>query len=438
MNRLGATAVFLAACFSRMDAQPLKLLSIGDSLTEEYRFETPFSAPVTNPTVANTKNWVELLSERRSSDVSFGTYEPSLFNYPDFRNAGYKYNYGVPSFETTNWIEVINSTIADTFSGDAYRTACYFTKTALGRHLQEDGINVVIIFLGGNDLNGDYDRIAEDAVTPALLAQAVENVEDIHAFVRSRNATVPVVICTIPDIGATAKVAGDYPDPAGRAMARQRIADANTAMIAKAAQLGAQVARIDRLTDRIFDEVPFHLNGTVMLYPPDNANPPDRIFCHDGFHPSTVGQALIANEIIEAVNRATGRSIGLFQNREILGPILGLNPDQPYVSWAGSAGAMTANPDGDVAPNLVEFVLDTPPATAGSPFTFGGNGGLSFLPKADRLRFASLRVLESETLANDWQPVPESRVTVASDGTWTVAPDGGTKNFYKLEATTRP
>lgn len=409
-------------------------MTIGDSLTEEYRFEAIFSGPQSNPVEANTKNWVELLSARRSADVTFGGYEPSLFQYPDFRDSGYEYNFGVPSFETVTWIDVINSTIFDFISGDVERTLRYSTKREVIRQLDEEDIDVVVIFLGGNDQYGDYDLIFEEPQTPALLANAVTNIGTIHQFIRSNNPSVPIVICTFPDIGATQEISSAYTDPTLRIRARQRIADANAALIAKAAQLGATVARIDQLTDRIFDEVPFHLNGTVMQYEPHPDNPPDRIFCHDGFHPATMGQALIANLIMDAMNRATGRSMALFSNREILGDILGLNPDQPYLTWAGSAGGMTANPDGDGIQNLVEYVLGTSATMADSPLVFSGNGALTFPTSPVGLRFADLKVMESSTLGNDWQPVPQGRISVAN-GNWTVAPRGTTKNFYRLDAT---
>ncbi len=427
--------IWLAA--SLVMAAPLKVMTIGDSLTEEYRFEAIFSGPQSSPLVANTKNWVELLSARRSADVTFGSYEPSLLQYPDFRNGGYRYNFGVPSFETVTWMEVINSKISDLWSGDAYRTACFTTRREVLRQLKDENIGVVVIFLGGNDQYGDYDLIFEEPQTPALLANAVTNIGKIHKFVRDNNASVPIIICTFPDIGATQEISTAYTDPAFRVRARQRIADANAALIAKAGQLGATVARVDQLTERIFDESPFHLNGTVMQYDPHPDNPPDRIFCHDGFHPATMGQALIGNLIMDAINRATGRSITPFSNREILGDILNLNADQPYLTWAGSAGGMTANPDDDGMQNLVEFVLGTSGTVANSPFAFSGSGGLSFPTSTEGLRFADLKVMESASLGNDWSPVPQGRISV-TNGNWTVAPGGTTKNFYRLEATPKP
>ena len=72
---------------------------------------------------------------------------------------------------------------------------------------------------------------------------------------------------------------------------------------------GATVARIDSLTDRIFDEVPFQLNGTTFIYPPSPENTPRPIFCKDGFHPATMAQTLIADILVDALNRATAGTI---------------------------------------------------------------------------------------------------------------------------------
>ena len=100
-------AALSALLISTASAAPFRLLAIGDSLTEEYRFEAPFSAPDSNPFVANTFNWVELLHEYREDGFTMGGYEPSLFNYADFRNAGYEYNYGVPGFTAERWEEIL-------------------------------------------------------------------------------------------------------------------------------------------------------------------------------------------------------------------------------------------------------------------------------------------------------------------------------------------
>jgi len=265
----------------------------------------------------------------------------------------------------------------------------------------------------------------------------VSNVAWIHDYVRKRESNLPIVIATVPDVGATAEVAGKYTDPAKRAVARQRIADMNASLIAMAAARGATVARIDSLTDRIFDQVPLHLNGTEFVFAPHPENPPLHVFCKDGFHPATMAQALVADQLIDALNRATGSHIPRLANREILGSVLGLNPDQPYLDWAGTAGGMYENPDGDGLPNLVEFALASPPLVANSPFVFEADGLMGFTPSTSAMKFAAITVEESLSLAV-WQPVPSLRIEAAADGTWWIYPSGAERTFYRLAVTPRP
>jgi len=237
-------------------------------------------------------------------------------------------------------------------------------------------------------------------------------------------------------------VLANYNIPANVALARSKISALNTAITTMATGRGATVVPIHQLTDRVFDETPFQLNGTVFQSAPDDENTPDRLFCRDGFHPATALQSQITNLILDGITRATGRPLTQFANREILQNALGLNPDQPYLTWAASytnIGGMTADPDGDGIPNLAEYVLGTSPRASGSPFTFGPGapGTLRFVPSSVALRFASLTVLESSNLTV-WSAVPANRITTDSGGTWIVAPNGQPRNFYRLRAETRP
>jgi lysophospholipase L1-like esterase len=373
------------------------------------------------------RNWPEILSDQRASSFSLGPYASSLFSYPDLRNGGYKYNYGVPGFRTWDWTAVCESTVFDTFSGDLITSLRYPTRLALERHFDE--VDAVVIFLGGNDLKSNYSGIFNDADPPPLLAEVVANIAEIHDYVRNQAPALPIIIATAPDIGATAEVAGKYTDPALRVRARERIAAMNASIRAMATMRGAQVAGIDGVTDRIFDQVPVRLNGTE--------NPPDSLFCKDGFHPGTMIQALLANEILDALNRAAAAGIPSLAQREILGPVVGLNPDQPYIDWAAGAGGMFEDADGDGLPNLTEFVLSTPPNAAGSPFVFESGGLVRFSTSAEALEFASLTVEES-ALMTGWQPVPEARILIAPDGSWRVSPSTATATFYRLAVTPRP
>jgi lysophospholipase L1-like esterase len=423
-----------AALCATLHGTPLRVLAIGDSMTEEYAFELTFSAPDSDPANPNMDNWPDILTNHRGAWITLGSYRSGFFSWTDLRDGGYENNFGVPGFTTTDWVGVCQSTYQDYFSSDPIIRLRPPTKAALIAQLS--AVDAAIIFLGGNDLKSNYTGIYQDPTPPALLTQIVTNLATIHDFVRSHAAALPIIIATVPDIGATPSVSGKYTDPAKRLQARTRIAAMNASVSAMAVARGATVARIDSLTDRVFDQVPLQLNGTAFIYPPSPGNAPRPIFCKDGFHPSTMSQSLIADILVDALNRATAGAIPRFPNREILASILGLNPDQPFLDWAAGAGGFAADPEGDGLPNLTEFALGTSPLRADSPFAFDANGLMRFSPSVLGLQFASLVVEESADLAG-WSPVPAARLSVAADGSWQVAP-AGASDFYRLAVTPNP
>jgi lysophospholipase L1-like esterase len=398
---------------SPLHAAPFRLLAIGDSLTEEYRFEAPFSAPDSDPFVANVKNWVELLHDHRPLDFSMGEYQSSLGSYLDYRNAGYEYNYGVPSLKAERWDEILNDISFNIFDIN--------TRLELKGDLAS--VDAVLIFLGGNDLsltNGDAQH--------DLIRQSIVR---IHAWVRANApAGLPIIVATVPDIGATPyeKIS----DPIQAAAARQRVATLNANIIAMDPLPDTHIARIDSFTDRIYDQDPFHINGTVFIYSPAPENPPLNLFCKDGFHPATAAHALIANEILRVINSFAAHPIPQFTNREILADILAQNPDQPLIDYLGGAGD-----DGDDLPGLIEFLLGTDPARTDSGFTFSATGTATYTPSATALRYADLSILQSATLRNDWMPVPTENIQTLPNGTVNIIPSAP-KLFYKFAATPKP
>lgn len=437
MSRLPA---FLSICllFSFSSglsaAAPFRLLAIGDSLTEEYRFEVPFSAPDSNPAVANTRNWVELLASRRSSRFSMGNYEPSLFNYADYRNAGFEFNYGVPSFTAGDWEEIL------------YEPGFDFLKINTRRELlgDLDAVDAVLIFLGGNDLREDYGSIFNSDDPSPFFQAILQRISRIHSYVRKNSpARLPILVATIPDIGVTPviRAKGSYDDPALSARAHSRIAVLNEMLLRFiAGSPDTLPVRIDHLTDRIHDQVPLRLNGTAFIYEPDPENPPLHFFCKLGFHPATAGQALIANEIISSINRLTTNPIPLFTNREILGPILGLDPDQPYLDAFPGIGPPDDDADLDGVPNLVEYLLSTDPLQAGGALQPFGDSSFTYPePPPAALEFADLTPEQSPDLMGSWHTVPSSRLLRTVDGTVTILPDPANPSlFYRLKATVRP
>lgn len=425
-------------------AAPLRMLAIGDSMTEEYAFELPFSAPASNPTNANARSWPELLRIFRPDEATLGPYESTAFTYGDLRNAGHEWNFGIPGMTTRNWFILINTDDPfDPPSGEPYGLDYYDTRRKLIDELY--AVEAVVILLGANDLKQEYNDLFNDTEASNFATGVLNRIAAIHDWVRVYRPNVPIVVCTLPDVGATPQISGTYNDPVKQASTRIKIAALNQSILTWAAGKAKPpaIARVDHLTDRIFDQQPFHLNGTVFTLAGDPENPPTRVFCRDSFHAGTMAQALIANEIMSVLEAATGRDLTPFSNREILQNLLGQNPDQPYLDWIHAAGlsgsGMDEDPDGDGFPNLAEYLLDSPPGISGNPLagSFSPGKSLSWQPSATGLRFGSLAAEESTGLAL-WSPVPAGRTSFAPDGTVSITPAAGPKGFARLRATPNP
>ncbi|MEP4078836.1 SGNH/GDSL hydrolase family protein [Haloferula sp.] len=434
-----------------LSAAPLQILAIGDSLTEEYAFEIPFTAPVSDSTNANIRNWPELLRIFRASEADLGLpYEGTVLSYPDLRDGGHPLNFGIPGFTITDWRTIINtSSYPNPFDSDFFLLLSYY-ETRLSLIEQIPNADVVVIFLGGNDLKENYFNIFAGTESGNYYSNLVEELRDIHDFVFTQDSTIPIVVCTIPDVGATPQLYNSYTDPIMAASARAKIAALNQDIIDMVAEENAKaghnvdsaVARIDHLTDRTFDQSPFQLNGSYFTLEGDPENPPDRVFARDNFHPSTVAQALITNEIMEAINEAAGTSLTPFTDREILANLLGLDPDQPFLDWIDgytvADTSMTGDSDHDRLPNIVEMALGTPPDQPSSPIS--GNWlpttGLTWTPDPLAADYVDLFAEESTDL-DSWDPVPQSRL-LEDNGTMTASPPvGPTSHFGRLNALPR-
>lgn len=416
-------------------AEPVRILSIGDSLTEEYEFEFPFSAPAVGQPGNHARNWPELLAAARGEHASFGAYKGDFIGYSDLRNAGYQLNFGVPSLTAETWVDVIETT--SEFSNLLF----YRTREELIDNLPL--ADVAVIFLGGNDLENVYPAVYNETEAENFFPGLRRDLETLHDFVRTRQPDLPIVVATVPDVGATPErtESGSFDDPDKLAAARARIAAFNESLITEfESRADTAVARVDRLTNLVFDLDPFHLNGTIFTIPGADDNPPDRLFTKDDFHPNTGAQALVANEMLAAINSllADDRAIPEFDHREILGDLLGLDPDQPYLDWIGNFAvadaAMSADPDGDGLENLLEMLLGSSPADPNPAFTGAWRPGdaIAFSVDEEDARFIDWTAEESSDLST-WTAVPEARVTPTGSAT-EIAPSDASEGFFRLRA----
>jgi len=448
--KLWITASIFALGLTILSSQAaLKVMAIGDSMTEEYHFEALFfSAPDSDPTNANTMNWVEILEARRGTDITFGNYKGTLGGYFDWRNAGYKFNWGIPGYDTDMWMDIINASLSslnvqifpDSRSRDEMRD-------------QYDEVDVIVIFLGGNDIRsqyGDlYNALSGDAVATAFINNVIENLDDIIDEIRDVNSTVLIILADVPDLGSTPDKIAAHTDPAKRANASVIINDLNAAVASLATSRGATLAPISNLTDSILSPDPLYIGALQMIKDKDPENPPLYLFCKGGLHPSTNGQAIIANTLLAAINTATSSSIPLLTDREIITELLGLNPDQSFIDWAKTAGltdfSMTADIDGDGIPSLGEYLLNLNPLIPNDTHLAKVSETLSpatlildYTPDMEASRLADITIKQSSDL-DHWVDVPAPSLIDLGNGDYqarmAIGPDPG---FFRMEFQLKP
>lgn len=464
IKRSRQALLILAACslITSLTAQ-VKVMTIGDSLTEEYYFEFPFSAPSSTPILgfANTQNWVEILAEQRYNDFDFGSYEEEWpFGYGDLRLAGYQYNFGIPGYDTRMWMDILDP-VTNPFDPDfdPVTLSLALTTRAAMRETYEN-VDVIVIMVGGNDVNfqyGDlYESLPGDTFATSFTAEVLGNLGAFIDEIRNHTTDVPIVLADVPDLGVAPDIIADHPDVLKRANASAIINALNTELATLATNRNVTLARISELTDRLLSPDPFYIAGHEMIKDTDplENNRPEYLFCWQGLHPSTNGQAIIANTLLNAINLASGTSIQQLGNREILENLLGLNPDQPYLDWAQTQhltdSSMTSDSDGDGIPNLGEYLLGLNPLSVDETHiatfeTINSEDYLSlqYTLDTDALRIANADVKYSTNL-NDWLEVPPNGLINLNSNSYEARiaisdlPNEGTRAFLRIEFTLRP
>lgn len=435
-------------------ATSLKIVTIGDSLTDGYDEVAQLAGnpltedlvgdkvyPVPDPPSTNLRafNWPELLSIFRPAEANFG---PTGAWPGDLRFGGFQRNFAVVGTTTGNWYQLLTTTLFNSPS-DSFPANFLYLPTQDQLFAEIDQADVVVIMLGGNDLKNDYSAIF-NAPNPGIYLNPLRaRLDLIHGLIREQNTTVPIVVATVPDVGATPSIYQIYNVEAKQQATRAAIASMNAAIVSTfEAKPNTSVARIDRLTDMVFDLSPFHLNGTEFTVEGDPFNPPDHLFCKDDFHPATAAQALIANEIMAAINELYPGAMTPFSYREILEDVLLLDPDQPYIDWAAGYGlgpdSFDLDSDGDGLPNGVEMLLDSPPNALNQPFTGTWKPGsmLEWSVSATAERYIDWNAEESSDL-DEWTVIPPARFEL-NGGIATASPAAGTRGFVRIVANPKP
>jgi phospholipase/lecithinase/hemolysin len=196
--------------------------------------------------------------------------------------------------------------------------------TGLAAQVADGRVGLVVLFVGGNDfinaLKADDPAAALASATPRALANYRTAVRTILAA----DPRVKLVVATLPDVRHLPEFAG--PIRAGRMPTA--LADAATAAIRRfnaqvraIAAADGRVALIDldltaRLASLLGEESV--LVAGRRLDRRGAGNDPDHFFLADVRHPGTLGQGLMAQLLIEAVNAKFGAGIEPLGPRELI------------------------------------------------------------------------------------------------------------------------
>ena len=261
---------------------------MGDSLSDEYQFY---------PSVSAAKNYVELLAGYRGINV--GSFSTITRGVP--RNQGFAYN----------WAQ----------SGDSSSDLlAHGQHTGLAGQFASHEADVGILLVGGNDFRGVFtapDPIAAlNTVVPALLT----NVGTAAQTTLAADPNARLLIGNAPDIRYLPEVRGAV----AAGLIPQALVDAvsnvigiyNTnlsATFAGNARVG--VVDINSVLTGVMT-APSFTYDTVTMNRDLPGSSPDHFFV-DTIHPGTIGQGLLANAFVNAMDSRFGYTVQPFGQVEL-------------------------------------------------------------------------------------------------------------------------
>jgi hypothetical protein len=208
------------------------------------------------------------------------------------------------------------------------------------RNLVQNGnVNLAFLFIGGNDFFNVGASIADGSLTgPALTAWAqsvVGNIGVAMDTVLSANPT-GMVVAGLPDILRTPGGRAIFDTPAETARGNAAVDLVNTLL--KPAVLGRGQVFVDLATaSRDADSAPLYVGG--VLIDTVNAGAEPTFFFQDARHPAAVGNGLVANMFLSAVNLGYGTNYAPLSDLEILttaglaGQYTGETSQLPYARY---------------------------------------------------------------------------------------------------------
>jgi phospholipase/lecithinase/hemolysin len=264
---------------------------IGDSISDEYRYYAPDRA--------TARNWVEILAETR--DFSFGG--PRIGT--EGRDRRLAHNWSQSGATTGSLMSFVPE------AGLAVRVA------------DGSAINLAAVTIGTNDFADVLFSSRSVAAMESALERASSNFAAILNSLLGVGPSLRIAAFTAVDLRPSPLLrgiigSGLIATPLVAAYAAA-IADFNGRMSKLMAAHSHRAVVID-INDLLAGVVEAHryaladweINRVVA------SNDPRHLFLADGFHPGTIGQCLIANRFLEAVNRVFDAGIPLLGDGEMV------------------------------------------------------------------------------------------------------------------------
>ncbi len=273
--------------------------ALGDSYTDEYQFYPPDQT--------HARGWVEILAYTQKAN--FGAFHQASRGEP--RNQGFANDwarYGATSSEM----------VAQQLPG-------LTGQVAAGR------IKYASIFVGGNDFLYYLQAAAANPPSPAVAAQqiaAVEanaqtNLDTAVVTLLSANPKTRLVLTTVPALAELPVVRAAAITPQAQALvagadAALDVYNANIRLIA-ATQPRVAVADLALESSALATAGPTASFGGATITLTTASNNYHSFFLADGLHVGTVGQGIIANTIVAALDAKFGAGVNVFTPGGIVG-----------------------------------------------------------------------------------------------------------------------